>query len=457
MTTPPRENLPREALPYETLREVARLAGPAIAQSLLHTFVFLVDRAMLGRHSSEALASMQISGPVVWSLFSVLSAFAVGTVALVGRAVGKGDRAEASATLRASLLLALGLGSLATLLGIASLEPLLAVFPAAGVEVHAEARPYLTVSYAFMPVLMAAYTCAMGMSAAGNTKTPFLIAVGGNLVNVALNYVLIFGEWGAPRLGAEGAAIASAAAMCVELLLLLYVCALPRASVSVRRQVGAPAIRDIVSRMARISVASLFERIVQHVGFLSFVAMIGWLGAMAMAANQALVSVESISFMTAEGFGIAAAAVVAQRLGAKQKEAATLAGILSSGMAVALLGAFGLIFFIVPELLLGAFSDDPDIVAAGLPCLYVGALAQPFMGAAVVLSAALRGAGETRSSLVVMVIGGLCVRLGATYMLGFVFELGLVGVWWGSTLDWIVRALLLSLVFARGRWKNHDV
>ncbi len=443
--------------PRETIREVARLAGPAIAQSLLHTFVFLVDRAMLGRYGSDALASMQISGPVVWSLFSVLSAFAVGTVALVGRAVGKGDLAEASETLRVSLLVALGLGAVATLLGLATLEPLLGFFPAAGASVQSEARAYLTVSYGFMPVLMAAFTCAMGMSAAGDTKTPFLIAVGGNAVNVALNYVLIFGAWGAPRLGAQGAAYGSAAAMCVELVLLLAVCSSARASVSVRRQKGAPAMRVILVRMSRVSVASLLERVVQHVGFLSFVAMIGWLGAMAMAANQALVSIESISFMTAEGFGIAAAAVVAQRLGAKEPEAAALAGMLSSGMAVALLGVFGVVFFVGGALLLSAFSDDPTIVALGLPCLYIGAFAQPFMGAAVVLSAALRGAGDTRSALVVMVVGGLCVRLGMTYLLGFVYELGLVGVWWGSTCDWIVRAVLLSLVFARGRWKTREV
>ena len=117
----------------------------------------------------------------------------------------------------------------------------------------------------------------------------------------------------------------------------------------------------------------------------------------------------------------------------------------------------GLVFLLVPEWLLGVFSDDRAIVAAGVPCLAVAAVAAPIMGGAVVLSQALRGAGDTRTALGATFLGGLVVRLSATWGFAFGLELGLVGVWLGSTLDWAVRLVLLGVAFRRGRWRTLEV
>lgn len=102
----------RRALLDPVARDVARLAAPAIAQSLLQTLVFLVDRAMLGRASADALASMQISGPIVWSLSSLAAAVQVGAIAVVGRGVGATRREEAAAAVRAGLGASVVLGAL---------------------------------------------------------------------------------------------------------------------------------------------------------------------------------------------------------------------------------------------------------------------------------------------------------------------------------------------------------
>src|SRR5271170_5272428 len=110
-------------------REVRRLAVPAIAQSLLQTLVFVVDRIMLGHHAEASLAAMQIAGPLEWSVWSVFSAFTVGTVARVGRHVGAGDRVAAGRAARASILYALGFGLLVTLVTPAVVVGLGAAFP----------------------------------------------------------------------------------------------------------------------------------------------------------------------------------------------------------------------------------------------------------------------------------------------------------------------------------------
>ncbi|MCA9613375.1 MAG: MATE family efflux transporter [Sandaracinus sp.] len=287
-----------------SLRAVWTLAGPAIAQQLLHTAVFLVDRGMLGHYGADSLASMQISSPVVWSTYSLLSAFTVGTVAVVGRRIGGGDRSGANAALRASLGLATCLGLLVTL-ATPLLLPLVlnGLFPDAGPAVHGEATGYLSVALRTMPLTLVSFTAAVALQAAGDTRTPFLVAAAGNVVNVAATWALVFGELGFPSLGARGAAIGSALAFGFETLALLAVLARASGRVSWR---GLGGEREASRRIARVATPSLGERGLQHIGFLGFVAMIGALGPEAMAANQALISIESIVFLSADGFGIAA-------------------------------------------------------------------------------------------------------------------------------------------------------
>jgi Na+-driven multidrug efflux pump len=122
-------------------------------------------------------------------------------------------------------------------------------------------------------------------------------------------------------------------------------------------------------------------------------------------------------------------------------------------MAVALLGTFGLVFAAVPGLLVEAFSPDPRVVATGARALYVAAVAQPFMATAVVLAMSLRGAGDTRTVLAVTFVAALLVRVAASYFFAIVLGLGLVGIWMGSTADWMTRTALLGAAWARGRWR----
>ncbi|AKF06215.1 MATE family efflux transporter [Sandaracinus amylolyticus] len=436
-------------LDLDVARAVARLAGPAIAQSLLHTLVFLVDRAMLGRFSADALASMQISGPVTWSISSVASAVQVGALAVVGREVGAGRRDEAAAAVRAGLGASAGIGLLAGVAATLAIPLVLAGFPDAGPAVRDEARAYLGVILPCMPLLLVSAMAGAVFQSAGDTRTPLLVALLANAVNGGANWVLIFGRAGVPALGARGAAIGSVLALAVECAVLIALLARGRGVVSLRGRGGE---RAQLARMVRVAGPATLERIVQHAGFLVFVAMIGALGPLAMAANQALISIESVAFLSADGFGIAGAAMVAQRLGAGREDQARMAARVAAAMALVALSACGIVFVIAPRALASAFTPEPEIVALAVPCLFVAAIAQPFMAVGVVLGDALRGAGATRTTFVITLIGGVAVRLAATWLFAFELGLGLVGVWIGSTVDWATRTALASWRFSRPGW-----
>jgi putative MATE family efflux protein len=431
-------------------REVRRLALPAILHSVLQTLVFVVDRVMLGRHGDASLAAMQLGGSIEWSIWSVFAAFEVGTIARVGRHVGAGDRAGARLVAWLSLAMAVGIGAV-----LALATPLvLAVLPYVATRVSeaamSEARGYLAVTIAASPVVFVAATETATLQAGGDTRTPLAIGVFANVIHIALNRVLILGVAGlVPPLGATGAGISTAVTFTLEALLATLALTSRERPVSLRRSPGAPTatMREEAEALVRVGGPAFVERVLYHIGFMTYSLLIARLGDAAMAANQSLISVESICFLSADGFGVAAAALVAQKLGAGRPDDARRAAWIATRYAVVSLTAFGLGALVLRDVILPEFSQDPHVISIGRSAMPVLAMAQPFMAAGIVLSQSLRGAGRTREALGVSFVAGVFVRLGATWLFAMSLGLGLIGVWLGSTTDWFVRAAVLATKF----------
>jgi Na+-driven multidrug efflux pump len=201
--------------------------------------------------------------------------------------------------------------------------------------------------------------------------------------------------------------------------------------------------------LSRIALPALVERVLYHAGYVGWVFAVARLGDASMAANQSLISIESICFLSGDGFGIAAAALVAQKLGAKEPESARRVAGIAARDAVLVLTVFGVAAFLLRDVILPVFSKHDEVLAIGRVTMPVLALAQPFMAMGIVLAQSLRGAGRTREALGVSVMGAVIVRLSATWLFAFVLDLGLAGVWLGSTLDWVVRSALLAGIWAR--------
>ena len=421
-------------------KQVRALALPAITQSLLQTLVFVVDRAMLGHHDAISLAAMQIAGPIEWSVWSIFLAFEVGTVAVIGRLVGEKNRGGAKRALVASLEYAVAAGVVVAALSPIALSVLPSIAKSATAEVVANARSYLIVTLCASPVIFVSSVATASLQAAGNTRTPLAIAIASNLLHIGANALLI------PRFGMRGCAVSTAGTFALETILSLVVLARAGEVVSLRDAGdGVARWRDIVV----IGWPSLGERVLYHVGFLGYVAIIGRLGDVVMAGNQALISVESICFLSGDGFGIAAAALVAQKLGARKPDEAKRAARIATRDAALTLTALGLVALAARHWVLPVFAKDAAIVAVGLSAIPVLALAQPFMAIAIVTGQALRGAGKTRVALVISLVGAVCVRLSCTWVFAIVLGLGLPGVWLGSTCDWVVRSILVTIASRR--------
>ncbi len=435
------------------MQEVWRLAWPAITHMLLITLVFLVDRLVLGNYAAASLASLQISSVLLWTFYAIFTAFSAGTLAIAGRAVGRGAPREAARVAAVSLLASAVLGLVVAggaMASVGSALPLL--FPHAGEHVLREAALYLWIVLPTLPLSFCEATAAAALHASGDTRTPLFAAAVSNVVNLVLSVGLVFGIGPLPELGICGAAIGAAAAAVVQGVLLVGVLLSRSSPLPLREELarGGALDLEVLRRLLRVSVPAFLDKLAYNGGYVAFVAIVAMLGTAAMAANQALVSIEAICFLSADGFGIAAGALVAQKLGQGRPGDARRSAEIAARFSVLLLTAFGLVFVLAPRLLMSAFSADAEIVRVGTLSLYVAAAAQPFMAYATVMRMALRGAGATGAVLGVTLAGTFLVRLPVAYVTAVTLDWGLLGIWVGSTCDWIFEAAVLSVLVRRG-------
>lgn len=457
--------------PGDPTRVVLRLTGPAVLTSVLQTLAFLADRIMLGRHGAVSLASMQISGTVMWSSFSVFFGAMVGTVALVARRVGAGELEQARVVARAALRLALVLGSLvgvAGSLGAGLIARAMAPDEPAAASIIDAATGYMRVGFIGYPAVFVATAGALILNGSGDTKTTFWIGTAGNLFNIGANYLLIYGHeigpLAIPELGATGAAIATALSYALQCVLVLLVLRRPSCPVHVTallRPFSDRAELDARRRLIRLSVPAIAERIVIHVGYVWFATVVSALGAVAMAAHQALLTLESICFLGAEGFGVAASTVVGQYLGRGDPDGSTRGGWFAAIACAGALSLCGALIWATAPWTLPVFVAPGEsghaLIAAAILAMPILVLAQPMMASAVVLGHGLRGAGDTRSPVLAAAVGGLLLRVAGAWWLAIELELGLAGIWMATAIDWTVRSVILAVVFRRGRWRTLEV
>ena len=444
------------------LRTLWRLSWPAVIEQILTTMVSYVDTAMVGVLGAAGTAAVSVNAAPIWLANGILIGVGVGYSVQVSNAIGAQDDEKARRVIRQGVLAAVVTG----LIGLALYQGLAGFIPrwlGAEPEVLPQAVAYLRYYTMAMPFMAAGQIFSAILRCMGNTKAPLYFNTAANLLNVCLNFLLIYPTRRAAvlglsltipgaGLGAAGAAIASAAALAVSGTALLFTGTRQGERFRVRLREGLRPDGAIIRQAVRLGLPSAVERATINLGQIATTAVVASLGTVALAANQIAVTAEGLCYLPAFGISYAGIALVGREVGARDREMAGAYGTLAAklGFFVAV-GAASALFLSAP-LLASLFNSDPRVVEQAAHMLRIVAFCEPFFALSIVCSGTLRGAHDVRVPMVVSLVCMWGVRVPLAPALVYGAGLGLAGVWLAMDVDLILRGILCTLRWRSGKW-----
>jgi putative MATE family efflux protein len=396
---------------------------------------------------AAALAGVGVATQLMFFVISALSAVAVGSAVLVAQAVGAVDYPLANRLAKQSLVWAVILSVPLVLIGLFFAEPLIASF---GMEpaVNEIGTAYLRVTMGTVFVLVVRFIASGVLRGAGDTRTPMLLTLLSNALNIVLVYALIFGRLGMPALGAVGSAWGTFIARSIGLVLLLIVLWRGRNGISIRGPAHWWPTWSAAKGILGLGIPAAVEQVVITSAFILQTMVVAHLGTLVLAAQRVAMNAMSLSFLPGIGFAMAATTLVGQSIGAKRRAEGQAAARIATVWAVVWMGTLGVVFFLFAEQIVGLFSNDPEVIAIGAAGLRVVAFTQPLWAVSFVQAGALRGTGDTRYPLWVNAIAmWIAIGLGALFVTRFGGEL--VSVWAAFLITSPVTAWLFWRRFQR--------
>ena len=413
------------------------LAWPTMVEQFLHTAVQYVDTAMVGSLGTRATAAVGATSTVNWLVGSTISALGVGFLAFISQSLGQDNRDKARRAVRQAVLCAGIVGVVFTLL-----TTLLSSYVPLWMQVDADIRgltgQYFLILYSPMLFRTASILFGTVLRAAGDTKTPMRVGLLVNLINIILNFLLIFPcrsvnvfSWtlwipGA-GLGVIGAAVASAIGFAVGGILMTIV--LWRHPMISPRGGSFRPDMSILKPCLRVALPNALQRFGTSFGYVAFASLINSVGNMATAAHTIANTVESAFYVPGYGMQAAAATLAGNAYGAGDSDKIHKLG--RSFLLIELLlmlASGGLLFAFAPRLM-DIFSDDVQVILLGTIVLRMVAVSEPFYGMSIVIEGMMQGMGRTIVPLVCNIFGMWVVRILGTYICVHFFGLGLVAAW----------------------------
>jgi len=459
--------IPENANPTETNRtstpprhrgglgEVVRLAIPVVLTHISITAMQIVDSVMVGQLGAPQLASVGFGGVWLWTIMC----FFVGTTTCVQTFVsqthGAGRDDECGDWAWQGIYAVVPFAFvIATLLFFGAEWLVLALEPDPSIAPFA--TEYIVARAFGTPGIIAAVALSSFFRGLGDTRTPLYASIASNLLNAVLDYGLIFGRLGLPELGVQGAGVATSIAEWSNFVLLFLFFRRAGVTRTYMTRLAAPA-REPIRRLMRTGLPVGGQWWLEMASFALFLTLVARMGDAPMAASQAFVSLLSISFMQAQGIGIAVSTLVGQYIGSKEYAAAERSFVSGIQLCLIVAGLVGGLLIVFPDQLLGIYSDDPRVLEYGRPLMLVGAAFQVFDALAILADGGLRGAGDTRWPMVARFLFSWFVFLPAAWLMGVYFGGGLTGAWAGGLVYIAALTVVLLLRFRGGAWKTIEI
>ena len=434
------------------------VAWPVLVYGLLQWLVGAVDTWMVGRLGKEALSAVGMSRQIIMFLMIVVMAVSTGTATMAAQAHGAGDRDLVNAVVRQAIWMGLGISAVMASLGYVWAGRVLGAMGAPK-ELVVLGEPYMQVYFLGISYMVMGFSITAAFRGVGDTKTPLLVSLVVNVINVPANYVLIFGLWKVPAFGVCGAALGTLVARFVGMMIILCIL------LSGRAQVGLALGRrpwldlGVTWRVLRVGLPSAGQGVARNgarMGLLWIVAHSAF-RIPALAAYTVGMQFRMVSIMMGMAFQTAAASLVGQHIGADQYDEAEQTAWAAGKLSALPLAAMGALAFTFAGPLVAFFNDDAQVVRIGATLIRILAFGQVFTGISVALGGALSGAGDTKPGFVFTILGQWLLMLPLSWVLMREFGIDPAGVWIGLAVADVVQFGLYVWRLKSGAWRKIEV
>lgn len=445
MTRPLNERLPSRA----DLAALLHLAAPMVVIQVGVMLMGVVDTMMVGQVSAVALAAAALGN----LYFFVTAIFGLGVLLsldpIIAQALGARDEVAVARGLQRGLVLSVILTVPLSLL-LLTVEPVLRLVGQPP-DVIPDAAGYVYRNVPSVWPLLAFVVFRQTLQAHRRTRPIVVTIVLANLLNVALNYVWIFGHLGFPAMGVLGSAWATSVSrwFMAGTLLVLAWAELER---YLRRRAPNLLDRRALGRMLLIGMPIGAQMVLEMGAFGAVALLMGWLGVTQVAAHQVAINLASLTFMVPLGVSSAAAVIVGHAVGRGDAQSMRRSTVAALGVGAGFMALMAVVLIGAPELLAGLYTRDAGVLMLAAALLPIAGVFQVFDGLQVVSIGLLRGLGDTRVPMLVGALGFWCIGIPVSLWLGFGLGFGAVGLWWGLVVGLVmVAAFLMARVWQRAQ------
>ncbi len=445
---------------WSMLPIIFTLAWPTMLEQLMQTAVQYIDTAMVGSLGTEATAAVGATSTVNWLIGSSISALGVGFLSFIAQAYGAGDKERASRTASQAVLAVLVTGILFTILPL-SLSGFVPKWMQVDPTIQELSSTYFFILYTPMLARAASIIFGTMLRAVGDTKTPMRVGIWVNLINVVLNFFLIYPtrtvsifsfSFTVPGAGwgVVGAAVASAIAFAIGGIA-ITAALWKHPVISPKGQSLKPDLL-VLRPCLKVAIPNMFQRFGTSLGYVAFAAMINSTGEISTAAHTIANTVESAFYIPGYGMQTAAATLAGNALGAKDKQRMKdLARMLMLIEVCLMIISGGLLFTFAPAMM-GLFSKDAQVIALGSTVLRMVAVSEPFYGVSIIIEGMLQGVGKTMTPFVYNIIGMWGIRIVGTFICTQLLSYGLVSAWACMIGHNLLLFCLFVIHYLRGKW-----
>ncbi|MEN8247637.1 MAG: MATE family efflux transporter [Bacteroidota bacterium] len=432
----------------EHLKTNINLALPVMAAQLGQVMVGVADSMMVGHVGYIPLAGASLGNAIFYFFMTFGLGVAFAITPLVGFAHGAGNNKECGQVLRHGLVVNTIIGVLLFVLMMLSVN-YLHLFGQEEAVVE-EATPYMIIiGFSLVPFLifMSFRQYSEGLSM---TRVPMMVSVSMNILNIILNYLLIYGKFGFPELGLLGAGIASLIARTMmAVVMMIYVMRNHR----FKPYLAGLGIRNLdikmIKELLRIGVPAGLQFVFEVGAFSMAAIMMGWISAATQAAHQIAISLASMTYMAVSGLGAAGAIRTGNQLGKKDYVTMKKAGMTLVWMGALFMFVFAIVFIVAKDYLPLLYNNEPEVVGIASSLLIIAALFQISDGVQVIALGALRGIKDVKIPTFITFLAYWVVALPLGYYLAFIGDYGSMGIWFGLFLGLTISAVLVLIRFVR--------